>query len=291
MVRGNLRNKWIAILAMAAAIALPSTSLAASHALILAIDAYEGPNPLPGVAFDVALALEIAKRMGVPPGNTVVRRNRELTLDGLRATMKELLNRVRPGDQVFVYYSGHGARITNPKAPSGCTEAMVTVNGDLMLDAEVADWVTALAKKTNRLVFMNDSCFSGGLVTRGRNPEFLPKVHKMRNSFDCELPTNETKQFFRQPVSVQANQPAQPLRAVYIAAASEEEVAFAGPKGSVGTVAWLACLESGDASISTAEQLRRCAQTKIDNDTRFPSQSITIIGSGESPISLTPTRR
>jgi hypothetical protein len=286
-----LGKKWIAVLATAAVIALPSTSLAASHALILAIDAYEGPNPLPGVAFDVTLALEIAKRMGVAPANTVVRRNRELTLSGLRATMKELLDRVRPGDQVFVYYSGHGARITNPKVPSGCTEAMVTVNGDLLLDAEVADWVTTLAKKTSRLVFMNDSCFSGGLVTRGRNPGYLPKVHKMRNSFDCELPTNDTKRFFRQPASAQAGQPAQPSRAVYIAAASEEEVAFAGPKGSVGTIAWLACLDAGDTSISTAEQLRRCAQTRIDRDTNFPSQSITIIGSGESPISLTPSRR
>ena len=198
MVRGNLGKKWFAILAMATAAALPGASLAANHALIMAIDAYEGPNPLPGVAFDVALALDIAKRMGVAPENTVVRRNRELTLEGLRSTMKGLLDRVKPGDQVFVYYSGHGARITNPKAPSGCTEAMVAVNGDLLLDAEVADWVTALARKTSRLVFMNDSCFSGGLVTRGRSPEFLPKVHKMRNSFDCELPVN-VKRLFRKP--------------------------------------------------------------------------------------------
>ncbi len=284
MVRGNSGKKWTVVFAMAAAIVLPSTALAASHALILAIDAYEGPNPLPGVAFDVTLALEIAKRMGVAPANTVVRRNRELTLDGLRATMKQLLDRVRPGDQVFVYYSGHGARIVNPQAPSGCTEAMVAVNGDLLLDAEVADWVTALARKTSRLIFMNDSCFSGGLVTRGRNPDFLPKVHKMRNSYDCDLPVN-VKRLFRKPEQTLGTQ------ALYIAAASEEEVAFAGPKGSVGTIAWLACLESGDSSISTAEQLRRCAQTRIDQDTRFPPQNITIIGSGESPILLTPARR
>jgi hypothetical protein len=291
MVRESSVRYWFAIIAIAATIALPGASHAASHALIMAIDAYEGPNPLPGVAFDVPLALEIAKRMGVAPENTVVRRNRELTLNGLRAAMKDLLDRVGPGDQVFVYYSGHGARITNPKAPSGCTEAMVAVNGDLLLDAEVADWVTALGKKSSRLVFMNDSCFSGGLVTRSRRTEFVPKVHKMRNSFDCELPTNDTKRFFRQPASALAGQPAQPSRAVYIAAASEEEVAFAGPKGSVGTIAWLACLDAGDASISTAEQLRRCAQTRIDRDTNFPSQSITIIGSGESPISLAPSRR
>jgi hypothetical protein len=284
MVRENWGKKWFAILAMAAATAFSSASFAASHALIMAIDAYEGPNPLPGVAFDVPLALEIAKRMGVAPENTVVRRNRELTLNGLRATMKDLLDRVRPGDQVFIYYSGHGARIANPKAPSGCTEAMVAVNGDLLLDAEVADWVTALGRKTSRLVFMNDSCFSGGLVTRGRSPEFRPKVHKMRNSFDCELPVN-VKQLFRKPEQTLGTQ------ALYIAAASEEEVAFAGPEGSVGTIAWLACLDTADASISSAEQLRRCAQARIDRDTRFPPQSITIIGSGESPISLTPVRR
>lgn len=284
MVREIMGKKGLAVFTLAAAIALPSASLAASHALIMAIDAYEGPNPLPGVAFDVPLALEIAKRMGVAPDNTVVRRNRELSLSGLRATMKDLLDRIRTGDLVFIYYSGHGARIVNPKVPSGCTEAMVAVNGDLLLDAEVADWVTALARKASRLVFMNDSCFSGGLVTRGRSPEFLPKVHKMRNSFDCELPVN-VKQLFRKPAQTLGTQ------ALYIAAASEEEVAFAGPKGSVGTIAWLACLEGGDASISTAEQLRRCAQTRINQDTRFPPQSITIIGSGDSPISLAPVGR
>jgi hypothetical protein len=281
MKSGNYGKKLLIAFA-ALAFAFPSIAIAASHALIMAIDAYEGPSPLPGVAHDVPLAVEMARRIGVPKENILLSRNKSLTLPGMRFTLIRFLSQVNVGDEAFVYYSGHGARENNPNTPSGCTEAMVTLNGDLLLDTEIARWLSSVGQKANKLIFMNDSCFSGGAVTRGPNkyPEYQPKLYKPGNSTECSDPVN-FKALFKKPDSVGTN-------AVYIAASREDELSFAGPRGSVGTLAWLACLTRGSNSILNGDQLRACAQARIDEDRRFPRQRITVLGNNRVPLSFLP---
>jgi hypothetical protein len=292
--------KWLAAIAVAAAVAWPIGVLGASHALIMTIDAYEGPSKLPGVALDTQLAVEMAKRMGIPAENTVVRRNRELTLSGMREAMKSFEARVGSGDQVFVYYSGHGARIRNPNVPSGCTAAMVAVRGELLPDTEVADWVTNITRKAERLVFMNDSCFSAGVATRGaRAPEapagYLPKYHKTKGAEDCGRPFN-VRTFFMNPEQIKRFEASSNPRALFIAASAENEVSYAGPVGSVGTLAWLDCLASIEkperrGKPLTAQELVQCSQKVIDEDPRNPPQIVTVIGNRETTLSFSPARR
>jgi hypothetical protein len=289
VVRNELSKTLWAVLAALAAAFTPA-ALAASHALILTIDAYEGPSPLPGVAFDGPIAVDMAKRMGVPQGNITVRKNRELTLSGTRAAMKALDSRVQSGDQVFIYYSGHGARARDTKASSGCVESMVTVRGELLPLAEVGGWVTSLTQKAERVIFMNDSCFSGGAVTRGG--AYRPKYHKATGLLDCDRPLN-VRTFFEKPV--EAAKPVAPVnaRALYVAASADNEVSFAGPNGSVGTLAWLDCLASSETPQRkgmplTAEELRVCAQKRIDEDHRNPPQKVTLFGNRDTLLSFIP---
>lgn len=348
MVNRLFIEKAAAVLALALVGALPGPVSGASHALIMAIDAYEGPEPLPGVALDVPMAAEIARRMGVPQENTIVRRNRQLTLTGIRTSLNDLLARIEQGDHVFLYYSGHGARIANPRARSGCTEAMVTVNGELLLDIELEQWIARLGQKAGQFVFMNDSCHAGGAVTR--DVRFRPKFYKARGSSECTDPVNvSVRSAFKatQPSrsgpnvvgavesrsgpqagsgarqgpnvmpGAQSAPDAQPApraqsatgpqpapapqtflgpQAVYIAAAKEDEVAFASPEGSVATMAWAACMrasasERGQSAALTAAQLRACAQSRIDQNLKLPRQNITIVGSDQSSVLLRSERR
>lgn len=292
---------WVAF---AVAVTASVPALSASHALIMAIDAYEGPSPLPGVAYDVPLAVDIAKRMGVPAENMVVKRNQELTLDGIRTSLKELLARVAPQDHVFVYYSGHGARVNNPRSPTGCTEALVSVNGQLLLDLELAEWVSAMSKKADRFVFMNDSCFAGGVITRSvQNPKFQAKTHRVPNAEDCDDAVNIKAKVDQPrepaaeiPDSIRAmfRRPDTPIgpSTMYMAAANDDEIAFAGPRGSTATLAWVACLSAADPGmIPTAEQLRACSQNLLDRDTSFPPQTIVVLGNSGLPVVFGTDRR
>jgi hypothetical protein len=230
------------------------------------------------VTLDAGLALEIAARMGVPRENVDIRADRQMTLAGMRAAMKSLLDRIQPGDQAFIYYSGHGSRAANPRASTGCTESIVTLRGELLNDSEIEQWMRALAAKAGQVVFMNDSCFSGGAVMRGLPKKgFRPKVHKVRGSKDCEQPVN-VKALFDKPGDLGNN-------AIYLAASADDEVSFTSPVGSTATVAWRSCMAAGNVN---GEQLRACAQTFVDQLRDIPHQTITLVGKNDIGVAFGP---
>ena len=277
-----MRIHWKKTLFLAscfAAFAIPGSVTAASHALVMTIAFYErGVSPLPEVEFDTGLAIEIAGRMGVPRENITVRTDQQLTLSGMRAAMKSFFERVQPGDQAFIYYSGHGSRENNPKASTGCTESIVTLRGELLHDSEIEHWMRALAAKASQVVFMNDSCFSGGAVTRGLPTKGVrPKFHKAKGAKDCSQPVN-VKSLFDRPEDLPGN-------ALYLAASADSELSFTSPTGSVGTLAWRSCIERGNI---TGEQLRACAQVHVDQQRRTPRQSITLLGKHELAVAFGP---
>lgn len=112
------------------------------HALILAAGEYTTPGitPLKGVVHDVQTAKEIAARLGVPESNLTVLQNKDVTLQGIRDSFKALEERIAPGDDVFVYYTGHGARqlIQDPSGDR-CGESLVTIDGYAFSDRELSD--------------------------------------------------------------------------------------------------------------------------------------------------------
>ena len=124
---------------------------------------------------------------------------------------------------------------------------------------------------------MNDSCFSGGAITRTANHQ--AKVYKGKGSVECDEPVN-VKSMFKQA--------SKPLgdEALYVAASADNEVAYAGPRGSIATVAWLACLKSGvePGTFLRADQLKSCSQTIVDVIRQTPPQTITTLGNERLPV-------
>jgi hypothetical protein len=242
-----------------------------AHALIMAIGDYQGNIPkLEGVAFDVATATEIARRMGVPAGNIHTLRNGELTLEGMRRGLDELEAGLGGSDQVFIYYSGHGGRQIVKEESGGerCAESLITVDGRGFTDTEMEARLKRMAQKAQKTIVLLDACHSGGVTTRaGVAPQraFTPKSWTPPDR-DCAKPSNVlTRSAVTSRVAGSGG-----ANFVHIAAARDSEVSLDQPgRGGVATQAWLACLagEAKDTDGSgglSAEEIRVCAQERID---------------------------
>lgn len=242
-----------------------------AHALIMAIGEYQGSIPaLKGVAFDVASATEIARRMGVPAGNIRTLRDGELTLDGMRRALDELEGRLGGGDQVFIYYSGHGGRQLLPEAGAGerCAESLISIDGQGFTDVEMEERLRRVAQRAQKTIVLIDACHSGGVTTR--NMSSAPPLYTAKSwtppDKNCAKPTN----VLTRNLMVGKSAGSGGGNFVHIAAARENEISLDQPtRGGVATQAWLACLagaakDTDSSGGLSAEEIRSCAQERIE---------------------------
>lgn len=97
------------------------------------------------------------------------------TYANIRSALERLASGARPGDVVFLYYAGHGARILTRfedlKGPGGFDEALVPIDIQnksvrYIRDLDIAFILQQLVVKKTVLTVVLDSCHSGG-ATRG----------------------------------------------------------------------------------------------------------------------------
>jgi hypothetical protein len=262
---------------------VPSAAFArsGSHALILGIGAFASAAipPLPGVGHDVRSAQELALAMGVPAAQITVVRDGELSMDGMVRAVQQLVQRVQPGDRVFLYYSGHGTRYLDIGRPgSPCVTSLLTHDGAPFTDSMMAEALNMLAEKTDKLFVFVDACFSGGVVAAARGAALTPKFFARASVVaQCGTPSNIVTR------GLEASSP-QRWKArdnfIYLTAARDTEIAFeeAGA-GGLATKAFHDCAlrEARDLDGSgnlSVDEIRQCAQQRID--ARFaPSRDFT----------------
>lgn len=92
-------------------------------------------------------------------GSMVTRKNMEDNIKGW------LGSRVKKGDQVFIYFSGHGTTRRDPNAKNGMRNYLVMYNRPHVTDDELNSWLKKV--KTEKTVFIIDCCFSGGIAKKG----------------------------------------------------------------------------------------------------------------------------
>ncbi len=286
-------------LAAAALLALlASAARAENHALIMWIGDYGKPDVnLPGIDLDAANAKKIAVAMGVSPKNMTEISNTELTRANVKGALQSLHDRIKDGDKVFLYYSGHGAQAPAQGSTSAkCSEALVARDG-LFFDNDMQAALTQLGNKASQVVMMNDSCFSGGAATRALakppadfKAKFLPVDAKANTAvgagYSCGDPTNTGR------VARSLNTMAKDARGpqvLYIAASNDTQVSFATSQGSLATLAWSACMSAANADTDRSgringAELQACAQSLIDK--RGTKQTITIQGNAQLPLSF-----
>ena len=257
---------------------------------------------------DIASATSIAEAMGVPKENITYLRDKQATGEGIRRALSEIDQRTRPGDRVFVYYSGHGTRwIDASFDPNSCTEGLLASDGQALTNREISALLQPVATKADKLMVFYDACHSGGIAQQplktrslaSNQSIFVPKFSSQVSPDLCAKPSNmRTRSLSRELGNVGAV----PENTVFIAASRPDEVSFDDPQsGGLATVAWRDCLlggatdVDGSGAVSVAE-MTQCAQTalnvRLGDQPDILGQKMTVGGNREFvPAFFTPASR
>ena len=272
------------------------------HALIIGISRYAdaATPPLPGARIDKQSATEMAQAMQVPVSNIRYLQDDQATGSSIRQALRELTDRVQDGDRVFIHYSGHGTRYSDPAA-AGCVEALLAYDGGqsgTITNREMADMLKTITNKTDKLFVMYDACHSGGLVqaassvrTRGfsnANGEGVLRPRSAAISEECSRPVNiKTRSLLGETVA----KGALPQDIIHVSASRDNEISFDDElKGGLATQFMRDCMlrDARDLDNSGAismDEIRQCAQEKINrrmaNDPNFKPHNLVLNGNAE----------
>jgi hypothetical protein len=200
-----------------------------SHVLLIGVDAYP-EGPLQGCVndIDVVQRLLVGKmgverkqicRLASPHVSATVSTDvpsRPATLTNIREALTMLASdRVRPGDRVFIYYSGHGTRITvGPLGRRISREALVPVDflgpdgaNLLLFDFELNCFLRSMSSRTRAVTLVLDCCHSAGAFrdANAGTARFLPigdVDERLISGGGNSLPEVEARGFGTDPASV-----------------------------------------------------------------------------------------
>jgi hypothetical protein len=247
------------------------------HALLIGIDAYL-PNYVPGIGRYPHLkgsVRDVTRVEGflrdtlhLPPerirkltatenGSAEPAEPREQwpTYENMVAAFRRITAAASPGDQIYIHYSGHGARVKTIfpaiKGPDGLDEALVPVDiGDsttrYLRDVELAHLLKEMVDRGLLVTLVLDSCHAGGAT---RLVELVDgRLAVPRGLFVIDYSTRRTDSLVGSPEELQASWPGakvnlshprhalastewlpEPRGYVLIAACSPEQAAFEYP--------------------------------------------------------------
>jgi hypothetical protein len=270
------------LLAQSAAVHAPV--LPSNHALIITVSEYRR-SPLPGVLTDRKLANELAQRFGVPAQNIVELSEQQVTRDGLRKALANMNQAVMPGDRLYVYFSGHGARFFR-KATGQCAESIVMQDMSGVGNTEFASMLRPLSAKTDKTIVMLDSCHSGGVAQAassrelGAGTQMRAKFNPEASSPQCAAAVND-RSFSRLHG---ADLDTTDNNLVILAAARNNEVAWDTSKGGALTYNFEQCLngsatDTDHSGSLSMQELAACVQARLDKTQEASvRQHVTLAG-------------
>ena len=261
--------------------------LPSNHALIITVSEYKR-SPLPGVLTDRKLGIELAQRFGVPMENVVELSEGQVTREGLKQALADMNQVIMPGDKLFVYFSGHGARFFN-KATGQCTESLVMQDMRVVTNGEFADMLKPLSAKTDKTIVMLDSCHSGAVAQAATTRALpapadrpLPKFSPDASSPQCSLAVNLGSFSENRGLDLSTTD----NNLVILAAARKNEVAWDTSKGGALTYNFEQCLNGGAADADhsgsiSMQELTACVQGRLDKTQEESAlQHPTLTGNG-----------
>lgn len=181
--------------AIAACGALSSPAEAGQKALLIGIGAYQNIRPLIGPPRDLVRMEKFLKdHMGYRTDEIAILKDSQATRKNLLRTMNNwLIRSTKPGDRVFIYYSGHGSQLPddNDDEKDGLDETLSPIDttkegGNQITDDEFG---AILAQMSDReLTVIIDSCHSG-TISRGVAEDTAGTSSDQARTFIPELST------------------------------------------------------------------------------------------------------
>jgi hypothetical protein len=126
---------------------------ASKHALIIGVE-----TAAVGAADDIDSARMMAARLGVPEDNIDVVRGRA-TFEQIGQAIDRLDDRVQPGDQVMVYYSGPGTQVVEGAA---CVAAWTSGDGKPLSATTLVGRLRPALTVADKVMFVSDTAYSPG---------------------------------------------------------------------------------------------------------------------------------
>lgn len=151
-----------------------SPAVAATSALVVGIDIYPHEVSLDGAVKDARDVAQALKAADVGTIREFI--NEQATKDAIRAAWLELVGAATKGDTIIFTYAGHGAQMPELVAgsePDGLDEFLELPGFDrsraeetakeMIVDNELNAWFAEAEAKGIQVLFVSDSCYSGGM--------------------------------------------------------------------------------------------------------------------------------
>lgn len=144
--------------------------------LLIGINYYGTQNELHGCIDDVLRMLGTIDTLGFPREGDNCKvladdpswpRERHPTMANIRTGIAWLVKDVKPGDALFLHYSGHGGQCPRTDGKDGLHETLCPVDMEtagMLLDCELFDTLVRPLPSGCRLTCILDSCHSGGVL-------------------------------------------------------------------------------------------------------------------------------
>ena len=235
----TIRKSAIWLFGLCLACQWPGSSHAENHALLIGIGSYQ-QRTLEGPAYDVAaLTSMLIRHYGFKRKNLHTLVNQEAGKFRILSEMQRLVQISRPGDRVFIYFSGHGTSrrdellsLPLPHASGALVPADFKWDSNQSIEAQVSQLIVgkrdlrpilAQLDQDRQVLVVFDTCFSGNTV-RGTEDPKLAGVNRYISL--------ETKRIFSAEQDIgdfadnlKPDQPYPYQNTFYISASTENETA------------------------------------------------------------------
>lgn len=169
-----MRTTLPRLLALSLAVALPMPALAAqTHALVVGVDQYPNDVSLDGAVRD---AEDVYRSMSAAGFKVVKFTNEQARKDEIRKAWTDMVAEAAAGDTIIFTYAGHGAQMPELIAgdeadgldeflqlPGFDRNRYEETSREIIVDNEMNAWFGEAEGKGVHVLFVSDSCFSGGM--------------------------------------------------------------------------------------------------------------------------------
>ena len=169
---------WVILLWLAVNISLPAW--AENHALLIGIGKYR-QRTLEGPPYDVAALYRVlSTQYNFQKINIQTLVNEEATKSAILSEIQRLTHRTRPGDRVFIYFSGHGTSrrdevlaLPLPHTTGALVPADFDADPDQPVEKQLSQLIIGkrdlrptleLLDRDRQVLMVFDTCFSGNTV-------------------------------------------------------------------------------------------------------------------------------
>lgn len=225
---------------------LSTTTSNNKHALLIGVGKYQPPDDLEGPPYDVeALKQALTSHWAFQSKNIATLTDSQATKKNILEGINNLLQQTQPGDEVFIFFSGHGTsasdegfgKVVNLPHTSGAIVPFDFDNANareslIVGKTDLQPLLTQFDQGERHVLVVFDACYSGNTVRSmylGGKAKTKARYMKLPSSGNAD---NNLIKIFNISKSMSPSEPYPYRNIFYMSAAQENETASDVPDGN-----------------------------------------------------------